>query len=342
MSNNPFDSKNMLLAALGALPDSSSSAFGNLSPYAKPPEPSVHSARSLAALIEALGSKPSGSFGSGVTNPQFGSNLFSPFGIAPSPPALRASRPFNTLEAAINPQTNNVTRLGTALYRTPLPAAAPATTKRKAFFSFHFDDIMRVNVVRNAWKITHPSSTEMRSFYDSSLWESRKASGDEALKKLIRAGVAYTSAVCVLIGSDTWQRRWVRYEIARAIIDGKGLLAVHLNSIRHHKTLTAHTRGENPLSYMAIGKIQTHPWYNAKYYLYEKVAVPDGFGGWKWEWQRYADYSDPVSLPKWVTDPPVGHVTPLSDCAAEYDYIAEEGSKNIGAWIDYAAKRVGR
>lgn len=26
-------------------------------------------------------------------------------------------------------------------------------TKRKTFFSFHYDDIMRVNVVRNAWKI---------------------------------------------------------------------------------------------------------------------------------------------------------------------------------------------
>jgi hypothetical protein len=37
-------------------------------------------------------------------------------------------------------------------------------TKRKAFFSFHYDDIMRVNVVRNAWKITHPDSTDNRSF----------------------------------------------------------------------------------------------------------------------------------------------------------------------------------
>jgi hypothetical protein len=32
------------------------------------------------------------------------------------------------------------------------------TTKRKAFFSFHYDDIMRVNVVRNAWKIDHPDA----------------------------------------------------------------------------------------------------------------------------------------------------------------------------------------
>jgi hypothetical protein len=89
-------------------------------------------------------------------------------------------------------------------------------TKRKAFFSFHYDDIMRVNVVRNAWKITHPDSDQARGFYDGSLWESRKLNGDESVKTLIREGVEHTSAVCVLIGSETWRRRWVKYEIARA------------------------------------------------------------------------------------------------------------------------------
>jgi hypothetical protein len=128
--------------------------------------------------------------------------------------------------------------------------------KRKAFFSFHYDDIMRVNVVRNAWKIDHPDNALMRSFQDSSLWESRKLEGDEAIKRLIREGVEYTSAVCVLIGTDTWVRRWVRYEIARAIVDGRGLLGIHLNSIRHHHTKTPHTRGLNPLDFMAVGKEQ--------------------------------------------------------------------------------------
>src|ERR1700683_1813608 len=110
----------------------------------------------------------------------------------------------------------------------PRPRPAP-TKKRKVFFSFHFDDVMRVNVVRNAWKITHPDNALMRSFYDSSLWESRRLEAPESLKRLIREGVDYTSAVCVLIGSETWVRRWVRYEIARAIIDERGLLGVRLN-----------------------------------------------------------------------------------------------------------------
>ncbi|MDX6611151.1 MAG: hypothetical protein QOD75_337 [Blastocatellia bacterium] len=113
---------------------------------------------------------------------------------------------------------------------------------------------MRVNVVRNAWKITHPDNALSRSFYDSSLWERRKLESDDSLKRLIRDGVSYTSAACVLVGSETWTRRWVRYEIARAIIDGRGVLAVHLNSIRHHQTKTPHTRGQNPLDFIAVGK----------------------------------------------------------------------------------------
>lgn len=339
MSSNPFNSKNMLLAALGAMPGPSS-AFGSLAPNATPPEtpkalPTDNELMIANALLGNFGNSPSTAFGVALANSQFGSNLGAPFGVAPS---LPAARPFNALEAAINP---NTPRLG-SIYRAPLPAATPAPKKLKAFFSFHYEDIMRVNVVRNAWKIDHPDSAEMRSFYDSSLWESRKASGDEALKKLIRAGVAYTSAVCVLIGSDTWSRRWVHYEIARTIIDGKGLLGVHLNSIRHHKTLTAHTRGANPLSFMGIAKIQNHPWYNAKYYLYELVAVSNGVAPNTWEWHPYADYTDAIDLPNWVTEPAVGYVTPLSDCAALYDYIAQDGSKNIGAWIDQAAKQAGR
>jgi hypothetical protein len=44
---------------------------------------------------------------------------------------------------------------------------------------------------------------EKRSFLDSSFWESRKLENEEALKRLMREGVQYTSAVCVLAGKET-------------------------------------------------------------------------------------------------------------------------------------------
>jgi hypothetical protein len=235
------------------------------------------------------------------------------------------------------------------LFRTSQPAVGSllsptlkAAVKRKAFFSFHYDDIMRVNVVRNAWKIDHPDNALMRSFQDSSLWESRKLEGDDAVKRLIREGVEYTSAVCVLIGTETWLRRWVRYEIARAIVDGRGLLGVHLNSIRHHHTKTPHTRGYNPLEFLAVGKVQQAVLSTPRYYLYEKQAVPNGIGGYKWDWTLYSDYTLAVSRPAWLTDPPPGYVMPLSQNATVHDYIADDGHRNIGSWIDAAAQRAGR
>lgn len=239
--------------------------------------------------------------------------------------------------------------------RRPLPAAsllgAPSTRslnnilgalapplKRKAFFSFHYDDIMRVNVVRNAWKITHPNTASGRSFYDSSLWESKKLDGDEAVKRLIRDGVCYTSAVCVLSGSDTWWRRWVRYEIARAVIDGRGLLTVYLNSIRHHHSGSVHPQGANPLDFMAVGKVQGNP---TRYFLFERKSVAT-LKGYEWGWGRYSDYTQPVNLPRWLNDCAPGYVTRLSTNAAAYDYIANQGHKYIGAWIDAAAQHAGR
>src|SRR5262245_26831303 len=119
--------------------------------------------------------------------------------------------------------------------------------RRKAYFAFDYVDIMRVNNVRNAWKITHPDSAQNRTFYDSSLWEAKQVTDPEQLKNLIRNGVSYTSAVCVLVGTRTWSRRWVLYEIARAIVDGRGLLAVDINGLIHHELQTAHTLGWNPL-----------------------------------------------------------------------------------------------
>jgi hypothetical protein len=248
-------------------------------------------------------------------------------------PAMPSSSPFGSLARPTTPPK--------ALYTPPAKPVAPSV-KRKAFFSFHFPDNLRVNNVRNIWKIKHPSSAGMRTFQDSSLWESRKLTDPKAIKALIRFGVRYTSAVCVLVGTETWSRPWVRYEIACAIIDGRGLLAVHLNSINHHDGLGTHPLGRNPLNFMAIGKFQPNLLQPAKYFLFEKLPVQDGIGGHRWGWVRYEGHTNEVNLPRWVTDPPAGYVTPLSDNADEYDFMRDVGHKHIGSWLDRAAQRAGR
>jgi hypothetical protein len=308
-------------------------------------------ARALTGLPPSFGGAVSDLFGSGASG---GLGVSSAFGLflaqranpsaslsdlidpAPQPP------PPLGFGAAFSPFLSPLAPPPAPLYSPPRPQPAAPTVKRRAFFSFHYDDIWRVNVVRNAWKIDHPDSELNRSFYDSSLWESKKLEGEEAIKRLIREGVGYTSAVCVLAGAETCLRQWVRYEIARAIVDGRGLLTVQLNSIKHHVSKTAHAKGPNPLDYMAIGKVQEKAWEPPRYYLFEKQPMQDATGGWRFGWFRYSDYTLAVDLPAWVTAPATRYVTPLSNCAAEYDYIADNGHQNIGVWIDHAAKRAGR
>ncbi len=278
----------------------------------------------LASLID--NSPPPAPFGLGGAMPLF---------LSPSNPPPSALGGLSPFLSPLNPPP-------APLYSPPKPKPLALTVKRKAFFSFHFDDIMRVNNVRNGWKITHPDSAQNRSFYDSSLWESKKLEGEEAIKRLIREGVCFTSAVCVLAGSETWDRRWVRYEIARAVIDGRGLLTVHLNGINHHVTRTPHAKGCNPLDFMGVAKLQDNALAPVRYVLYEKRRFVGSGGISQLGWFRYDDYTQAVSLPKWLNDPPVNHVMPLSANAAEYDYVADNGSRNIGSWIDAAAKQAGR
>ena len=157
----------------------------------------------------------------------------------------------------------------TARPRLGVPEAVRALTtppllKRKVYFAFGFDDLMRVNNVRQIGKIGSREQRNPRTFTDRSIWESRDIKNEENLKNLMRWGVCYSSAVCVLIGTNTWKSRWVKYEIARAVIDQRGMLAVHLNGINHHVRKTPDRRGINPLHIMGVNHDP-----NGRFYLYE-------------------------------------------------------------------------
>ncbi|MCB0109299.1 MAG: TIR domain-containing protein, partial [Caldilineaceae bacterium] len=80
---------------------------------------------------------------------------------------------------------------------------------KRVFFSFHYQDVIdfRANVVRQHW-LTKPDR-QAAGFFDASIWGNAKLSGDTAIKRVINAGLERTSVTCVLVGSDTWARRWV-------------------------------------------------------------------------------------------------------------------------------------
>ncbi|MGY2907217.1 TIR domain-containing protein [Bradyrhizobium sp. URHC0002] len=352
MANNPFDQKNFgLLAALSAEPRRNS-----LLDYVAPPTSKPEISPMARAIADLLMDKPK----LPVSPDAYGSSLASLFGnpapaapVRPTfnalanlttspPPFFAPPPPPNAFGSQFNLVAPTAPTPFNELYPPPKPKPVVPETKRKVFFSFHFEDIMRVNNVRNAWKITHPNSALSRSFYDSSLWEARKLVAPESIKQLIRSGVLRTSAVCVLAGSLTWDRRWVKYEIARAVIDGRGLLTVHINSINHHQTKGPHPLGLNPLAHMGVAKLQPNKRFPPQYFLYEMKLVLDSDGGLVEQWTRYDDYTLPVKKPAWLDDPPLDHVVPLAANAAEYDYEIDGGDRSIGSWIDKAARQAGR
>ncbi|HLZ02654.1 MAG TPA: TIR domain-containing protein [Bradyrhizobium sp.] len=341
MADNPFDLKNAgLLSALGHTPRG---LLDLISTASTPPSSPTTDTLSglLSAVVPAVNANPY-SLPFGFIGPSERSASFPPPPIQPvtalgkviasQPPSLASPSPlaraFGSLADSVAPPTR------------PAPPYEPAPVKRKGFFSFHYADIIRVNNVRNAWKIDCPGREDNRQFYDRSLWESVQRKNPEGLKDLIRQGMEHASVVCVLVGAETWSRPWVRYEIARSVIDKKGLLAVHINGLRHHQRLTSDAHGDNPLDFIGVGCPE-----RGTYYLYERVGqyvLQYGQVVWQGKWQKYSKFINPVPVPKYMQAPVEGEVVPLSAVTSIYDYVGQQGHKNIGLWIDAAALRAGR
>jgi len=197
---------------------------------------------------------------------------------------------------------------------------------RRTFFSFHYQpDVWRAWNVRNSWVVT--DDQEDRGFFDSSVFEASKKKGDDSLKAFLRNGLENTSVTCVLAGTETWNRRWVRYEIARSVLKGNGLLTVYIHGLKNQDGLTA-PKGPDPLEQMGLYKT------NNGIFLAE----------WKADkWVNYDDYT--LAIPKgelWFDAPTSDNIVQLSTHCRRYDFAAQDGRKNIGGWIETAAAMAGR
>ena len=208
-------------------------------------------------------------------------------------------------------------------------AMAAASKKRRVFFSFHYQlDINRVNIVRQSWRFRPEDGTQPADWFDHSIWESAKKTGETALKRLIHGGMERSSVTCVLAGAETWRRPWVRYEIAYGLARGNGLMTVFIDGLKCMKNGLC-GRGPNPLDYLGLkwdGQGKAHIWEN--------------FGG---QWRPYPLYTEAVTWPKWLPNvTEVRFIRPLSQGSVSYDYIAHNGYANLSSWADTAAQRAGR
>ena len=100
---------------------------------------------------------------------------------------------------------------------------------RVVFFSFDYDDVWRVNQVRNSGAFVG----ERRSgFRDNAEYEAVKRRGDAAIKRWIRTQMQGCSVTCVLIGSATNESKWVHFEIEESISRGMGLVGVYIHRLK--------------------------------------------------------------------------------------------------------------
>ncbi len=199
--------------------------------------------------------------------------------------------------------------------------------KRRVFFSFYYQkDIWRVNQVRQSWRFQHEDSRESEGFFDASLWEKSQRTSDESLKSLIRDGLSNTSVTCVLAGSHTASRRWVKYEIAQSLVRGNGLLTVKIHNMENSKR-QACIEGTNPLDVIGIYKSNG------------SIFIAEYNNG---KWIKYPDYSLSIKTPSNWSEPIDNNVIPISYYTSCYNYVFDAGRSNFSSWINLAANSVGR
>jgi hypothetical protein len=191
---------------------------------------------------------------------------------------------------------------------------------RRVFFSFHYQDVIdfRANVVRQHW--VTKLNREEAGFFDASLWGKATIERDSYLKRLINSGLENTSVTCVLIGSETYNRPWVRYEILKSYKRGNSIIGVHINSIKGRDERTK-LSGPNPLQFVGVtfsddGRTIT---------LWEKIDEV---------WKRYEEIDGSASYQiGGVAQEYRGKGFNLANWFPVYDWVLNDGYNNFSNWV---------
>jgi hypothetical protein len=191
---------------------------------------------------------------------------------------------------------------------------------KRVFFSFHWADVIdfRANVVRQHW--VAKLNRDEAGFFDASLWETAKKTSPTAVKRIINSGLDGTSVTCALIGSYTYARRWVRYELMKSFRKGNAMLGVHINCIagRDQQTKPA---GPNPFEYLGVTFSQN----GATATLHEIV---DG------TWKEYSEIDGSATYQTGgVAEQFRGKGFNLSRWYKIYDWNSDNGYANFATWI---------
>lgn len=195
---------------------------------------------------------------------------------------------------------------------------------RKVFFSFDWDDVWRVNQVRKSW-VTKGNFTDA-GFVDAAEIETVRKQTDREIEKWINQQMKGTSVTCILIGARTNKSKWVKYEIIKSIEKKNGLLGVLIHDMKDSGGKTDN-RGVNPL-----GEYRKNNFGKKAANTLIGGAVTGGLTR-----LLFPQLAIPATI--------VGAYLALlrsGDDYRIYDWFEDNGYKNLGKWIEKAARQVGR
>ena len=122
---------------------------------------------------------------------------------------------------------------------------------RQAFYSFHYrPDSWRAAQVRNIGSIEGNRPTTDNE------WEEVKRGGDSAIKRWIADQMKNRSCTVVLVGTNTANRKWINYEIAKSWNDQMGVVGIHIHGQKDRNGYTS-SKGGNPFHYLTLGNSST-------------------------------------------------------------------------------------
>lgn len=157
---------------------------------------------------------------------------------------------------------------------------------RRTFFSFYFQrDAWRVSQVRNSNIVQ--AEVDGTPYLDKADWE--KVQRDEGIKSWIDRQLSGTSVTVVLIGTQTYGREWVNYEIDKSWRRANGMIGIFIHGIRDQSG-ASDQRGRNPFSWFNIGSDQSNSM--AKYVRLYDWVLDDGRSNMgKWIERSYEERS---------------------------------------------------
>lgn len=145
---------------------------------------------------------------------------------------------------------------------------------RKCFYSFYYkEDNWRVSQVKGI------GSIEGQPVISGNQWEEVEKGGPQAIKRWIDNQMIGRSCLIVLVGANTANRPWVKYEIEKAWKEKKGVFAVRIHnlldrnsrqSLRGGDPFASFTHNQKPLGNWA--KVYDPP-YTESTKVYQYIAA---------------------------------------------------------------------